>query len=252
MAEEGGRDLTRERVGFLGLGSIGSACLRLMLRCLPHPAEIILCDVYNKHELLQEIRNEIISSFGFRGSVHISESQAEVALQFYDSTLIVGATNVPDILNLARIKPGTMIVDDSGPHCFSLQQAIRRLQEQGDILFTTGGVLRLPRPINTLLYLPRVAAQFMNAKQTEILSNYNPNDVTGCVFSSLLSSRFDDLKPAVGLVHVDASARWHDMLQQLKLRAADLHCEGYVLPEASIRYFRQCFGGSRHPRALES
>src|SRR5262249_8386916 len=37
IAEEAGRDLTRECVGFLGLGSIGTSSLRALLRCLPHP-----------------------------------------------------------------------------------------------------------------------------------------------------------------------------------------------------------------------
>src|SRR5690606_38167160 len=46
ILEEAGRAAAGERVGFLGLGSIGAASLRLMLRCLPHPAEIALCDIY--------------------------------------------------------------------------------------------------------------------------------------------------------------------------------------------------------------
>jgi hypothetical protein len=251
MAQAARRDLTRERVGFLGLGSIGSACLRLMLGCLPHPAEIVLCDVYNKQELLQEIRNEIVSCFGFCGSVRILESRAEVSPRFYDSTLIIGATNVPDILDITRVKSGTMIVDDSGPHCFALQQAIRRFQEHRDILFTAGGMLRSPHPIITTLYLPRLAAQFMSDKQAKALSNHNPFNVTGCVFSSLLSSRFDDLKPTVGLVDRDACVRHYDMLNQLELRAADLHCEDYVLAEASIGSFRQTFGGSQNLQASD-
>jgi hypothetical protein len=138
-----------------------------------------------------------------------------------------------------------MIVDDSGPHCFALQQAIRRFEDHGDILFTAGGVLRSPQPMRTTLYLPRLAVQFMNAGQVQALSNHNPFDVTGCVFSSLLSTRFEDLKPTIGLVDVDASARHYERLTELGFRAADLHCENYALPEALIRCFRENFGGSR-------
>src|SRR5205823_12127012 len=36
LLAEAGRDLARERVAFVGLGSVGTSVLRLMLRCLPH------------------------------------------------------------------------------------------------------------------------------------------------------------------------------------------------------------------------
>jgi predicted amino acid dehydrogenase len=243
VIQEGGRDLAQERVGFLGLGSIGRTSLRLMLSCLPHPAEIRLCDVYDKRDLLEEARREIVSEFGFRGTVQVVESRADVPPEFYDSTLIVGATNVPDILDIARVKPGTMIVDDSGPHCFAPQQAIGRFREQDDILFTAGGVLRSPHPMTRLIYLPRQAEPFIQASHREALMSYNPFDITGCVLSSLFSSRFADLNPTVGLVDVGSCFQHYDRLGQLGFRAADLHCEGYVLPETSIGNFRQRFGG---------
>ena len=67
ILREAGRDLARERVGFLGLGSIGLTSLRTMLRCLPHPARITLCDVYEKRDALVRIQREIASDLGFRG-----------------------------------------------------------------------------------------------------------------------------------------------------------------------------------------
>src|SRR5262249_35420485 len=41
---ESRRRLSAERVGFLGIGSIGLTSLRLMLEVMPHPREILLCD----------------------------------------------------------------------------------------------------------------------------------------------------------------------------------------------------------------
>src|SRR5262249_23993937 len=57
--EEAGRDPAAEHAGFLGLGSVGLATLRLMLGCLPHPAELTLCDVYSKRQALLELRREV-------------------------------------------------------------------------------------------------------------------------------------------------------------------------------------------------
>ncbi|HEY9296096.1 MAG TPA: non-ribosomal peptide synthetase, partial [Phormidium sp.] len=151
------RSLQREKVAFIGLGSIGINTLRLMLKCLPHPQSIIVCDIYSKLESLQNLQRELSGDLGFRGSVQIatSSSSSELPREIYDATLIIGATNVPDILDIKRVKPGTLIVDDSGPHCFSPEQAIERFEKHKDILFTEGGALHAPDPIETVIYVPQ-------------------------------------------------------------------------------------------------
>ena len=77
VLEAAGRDLPRERVGFVGLGSVGTAALRTLLRCLPHPAEIRLCDVYRKRDALVELRRELIEALGYGGPVQILEARGD-------------------------------------------------------------------------------------------------------------------------------------------------------------------------------
>ena len=72
----------------------------------------------------------------------------------YESSLIIGATNVSNILDIARLKPGTLLIDDSGPHCFDKKAAVERLQKSADILFTEGGVLESSVPLEKMFYLP--------------------------------------------------------------------------------------------------
>ncbi|MFP5273889.1 amino acid adenylation domain-containing protein [Coleofasciculus sp.] len=225
------RSLENEKVAFIGLGSVGLNSLRLMLKCLPHPSSLILCDVYSKLESIQNIQREIISDLGFRGSIQIatSSSSSELPPEIYDATLIIGATNVPDILDIKRVKPGTLIVDDSGPHCFSPEQAIKRFEEQKDILFTEGGVLQAPNPMKTVIYLPKSLQNNLNETSWKEYAPTNPVDITGCVLSSLLSSRFDHLEPTVGLLNVETCVQHYQGLEQLGFQAADLHCEGYNL-----------------------
>jgi hypothetical protein len=82
------------------------------------------------------------------------ESTGVVPKEFYESRLIIGATNVPDDLEVERLEPGTLIVDDSGPHCFQVPKAIERSMSQQDILFTEGGILQSSTVIPCLRYLP--------------------------------------------------------------------------------------------------
>jgi hypothetical protein len=215
-----------------------------MLKCLPHPEEITLCDVYTKLGFLEKIRQEIVSDLGFRGVVRIVASQTEVPAEIYETTLIIGATNVPDVLDITRVKPGTLIVDDSAPHCFVSELAVERFQEQEDILFTEGGVLRSPHPISRLRYLPRYLEQIMSSAEIDDFSKSHPFNIMGCVFSSLLSSCFENLKPTVGVLDWRTSVQHYEVLDRLEFQAADLHCGDYRLPEESIRNFRQRFGNS--------
>jgi predicted amino acid dehydrogenase len=248
MAHEGGRDLAHERVGYLGLGSVGTSSLRLMLRCLPHPRELLLCDVYSKASALHALRHELIYDLDYRGSIRIIETEDNVPPTFYDASLIVGATNVTDVLDVERLRPGTLIVDDSGPHCFPPGPAIERFRQRGDILMTEGGLLRSPDMLRRTQYLPPDARAALNeAQMAAFLARHQPYALTGCILSSLLSAHFEHLPPHIGLVDVEASASHYETLTQLGFQGADLHFEGYTLDPDIIARFRRQFGSQRAP-----
>jgi amino acid adenylation domain-containing protein len=240
MLQQAGRAMTTEQVGVIGLGSIGFSSLCLMLKCLPHPVELMLCDLYSKKAFLEEIRDKLVSELGFHGKIQLLFSELELPQEIYNATLIVGATNVPDVLDISQVKPGTLIVDDSGPHCFKSELAIKRFQEHQDILFTEGGVLKSPQPISKVEYLPHHVEKHLKIKREELVK-HNPFEITGCVFSSVLSSSFKNFKPSVGFVQLNDSLKHYDTLISLGFQAADLHCENYVLPFDAISHFRERF-----------
>jgi thioesterase domain-containing protein len=239
ILQESRRDMRGETVAFVGVGSIGHTALRLMLRTLPHPAAILLADVFVKQSQLEQVRRELREDLGYRGPVHILEVQREVPSAMYQATLIVGATNVSGVLDVARLQPGTLLVDDSAPHCFSTSDAIRRFGRQGDILFTEGGVLKAPEAVLNIRPLRKPS---WSGKRTKCRRSAN---ITGCVLSSLLSSRFDDLAPTLGFVDDDVALRHLDRLRELRFQSAKLHCGGYTISSASVRSFRRRFSRDR-------
>src|SRR4029077_19621538 len=174
--------------------------LRLMLRTLPHPRQLILCDLYGKLDR-REIEG-ILEEGQYRGSVETCESRPAVPVDLYGSTLIIGATNVPDVLDVERLEPGTIVVDDSGPHCFPIGSAVKRLETQRDILVTEGGVLQSPIPVIRTRHVPRGWEPFLSQTLTERLARSDPRQITGCVLSSLLTAHFDDIEPTLGIVPV--------------------------------------------------
>ena len=240
ILHEAGRDLRNERVAFLGLGSIGTAVLRLYLRCLPHPAAISLCDVYEQGERLAALSDQLAREFNFRGPVETLISNGAIPSRLYDATVVVGATNVPDLLQIERLRPGTLLVDDSAPHCFAAQDARKRHVDHADILFTEGGVLRAPEPLSRLAYMPERWETLLGPRPAGIPEGVERN-ITGCVLSGLLSARFPTLAPTVGLVPDQASHEHYETLKRLGFDAPRLHCEGEPLHEGSIVLFRTRF-----------
>ncbi len=235
---EAGRELAGERVAFLGLGSIGAATLRLLMSVPPHPREIILSDLFSKIEVLREIQRELVEQFAFRGPVRVLSSASGVPEKLYEATTIVGATNVPGVLEMDRVRPGTVLVDDSAPHSFQPGAAIERFETSADVLFTEGGTLKSPEAVQMFRYLPPGIETFLAPEAVKALTFYNPWQITGCVLSGLLSARFDEIRPTNGPVDRSDLCRNLEKLNELGFVGADLHCEGYVLAPEQIRRFR--------------
>ena len=236
-----GRDLSSERVAFVGLGSIGVSALRLMLECLPHPREIILCDIYARSEQLDAIRNELIADFQFRGAVQLAPVRGDIPVDVYRASLIVGATNVPDVLDIDRVLPGTIIVDDSAPHCFSTLGAIARSEEKADIVFSEGGVMGLPEPIQETAYYPTGMVDHTNIRRFTDFLCHDPTSITGCVFSGLLSANYG-FPSTIGVVARKDLLAHYSALKGLGLTGGALMCDSHVLRKETVDKFRSTFG----------
>lgn len=238
MLAESGRDITQEKVCVLGLGSIGTTVLKLLLELMPHPESISLCDIIQNREKLEVIKCEIKKKHKFSGSIDILFSKGTTLdNSVYESSLIIGATNVSNILDISRLKPGTLVIDDSGPHCFDKNSAVERLQTSADILFTEGGVLESSVPLEKMFCLPdNITLEAIGRLQLHMLSTYN---ITGCIISGLLSAKYKKLKVSLGEVDINECKKQYDMLKNLGYRGASLHCEDFVLPEKQIKAFAE-------------
>lgn len=241
ILEISGRDSSREIIGFLGLGSVGSIICELTLSLLPHPKSIILCDLYSKAEDLEKIKEKIRSEYNYSGDIIIAMVTEQLPDEFYNSSLIVGATNVPDVLEIPKLRPGCLIIDDSGPHCFKASDAIKRFESEEDILFTEGGVLMSPDHVKVTSYLPDYIHEALKANGIDPFEDFQPEEITGCILSGLLSTRFDTILPTSGRVSISDCISNHKLLSELGFKASDLHIERYRLNRDAVSTFRERF-----------
>ncbi len=66
--------------------------------------------------------------------------------------------NHSEALDVDRIRPGPLVVDDSAPHCFPIEKALRRAMERRDVLFAEAGLLTSMIPMERTAYVPPLAS----------------------------------------------------------------------------------------------
>jgi predicted amino acid dehydrogenase len=214
-------------VAFVGLGSIGRSSLELLLAQGGSSKSLVLCDVASRRHHLSALARDIAAS-GYCGRVTIACSDPSLPEEVYDTDLIVAAISGSSrSIVVDRLRPGTIVVDDSFPHCFDTSAARRRMARQGDVLMIGGGLLTcepLERtPVNGVV---------TDAQLAHLTSLRPPNTIASCQLESLVQASRPDLPVVHGVVdHALARAYW-DALTAAGVTAAPLHLlEQVVTPE---------------------
>lgn len=195
------------QVAVLGVGSIGRAALGLLLRREGPPAGLTLCDLPERRALVERFAARL----GCPVTILDGGAAAPDAL-YRSADLILGATSRADVLEVARLRPGTLVVDDSFPPCFDARAARARMQTQRDVLLLGGGRIHVPglriRPARSL------AAWVSERKPDALLPAMG---LPGCAADALLAA------PALGLVSDAAVDRAWASLDAAKAGPAPLH-----------------------------
>lgn len=219
------RTLSNETLGILGLGSIGSSTLHAILETIDIPKEIILCDLLQNADRLKHIRQTIIQKHP-NTIVNILPSSGTIPDDFYQAKFIIGATNVPNVIDVNKLECDTIIVDDSAPPCFNLPEMITRYETHSDIIFLEGGLIKLPQPFRESLYLPDNID--LNLSNT----NSSSDEIGGCVFSSLINQRFNLPSHSGAQIEQSPFYKTHlDTLIKESCQASRPQCKGYLLHE---------------------
>jgi amino acid adenylation domain-containing protein len=214
-----GRDLSQETLAVVGLGSIGRSTVELLLRVCPRPKKLILCDLDGCLEGLSEFNAIVVPYRGF------------LPEEVRQATLVIGATNAPNILPLSQLLPGTIILDDSWPPCFSVVEAARR----PDILCLECGFLQSPEALKQTSLLPAA----LSTDVIKRLSFFDPYLLTGCVLSSALTARHG--APATsGLATAEHTLEWFHLLQERGYRAPPPQCRGSQVSTEEFSRYRRC------------
>lgn len=220
-----GRPLADCHLALVGLGSIGEASLLALLASQPHPARLTLVDRPGSARRLQQLAQRLAGRHAYKGPVEILLSADAAPPAVYRADLMLAAVSARQVLDIQQLRPGTLLIDDSFPHCFDVGAAIARMQQQRDVLVLGGGLLRLPACERQLhLPLPQLALQ--RALAGVVL----PACLPGCQLESLLLAAHPELPETLGLVASEKLLYYLPVLQAAGIQAAPLHLTAYQIP----------------------
>ncbi|WP_338119226.1 condensation domain-containing protein [Streptomyces neyagawaensis] len=236
-----GRDLAGLTLAVVGCGSIGTSSLRLLLARSPRPpARLILCDLPGSAPRLRRLAAEL-SADRPGTAVQVLESTgtpAGLPAELYEEAdVVVTAVSGPTaLLDVDRLRPGTIVVDDSFPHCFDTARALERMRRERDVLLVGGGLLALGATETRLSPDLPPLARTGPARGTQFQPHL-PGTLASCRLESLLHAHHDgsELPPIHGLVDLPhALAHW-DAAESAGVTAAPLHLLDHVIPEATLK-----------------
>lgn len=217
-----GRLLEGCAMAFVGLGSIGQAVLQVLLKTLPHPHSLILCDTTGNLPRLKALAQSLTEDLGYQGTIGVIASEGKVPAALYQAQVIVAATSSPDIIEVERLQARTIVVDDSFPACLDTSAAIQRMQRAGDVLIVGGGQLAcgpsqrtIDLPIDNPILRQRIMAEVI------------PDSAASCQLEALLWAANPSLPLTHGLVSADAALRYRQAAIQAGFSAAPLHLQGF-------------------------
>ncbi|MFC5216471.1 amino acid adenylation domain-containing protein [Streptomyces coerulescens] len=210
----------------VGCGSIGVSSLRLLLATSPRPpARLLLCDLPGSTVRLEKLAAELSAEHPGM-PVEVVGSGRKLPAAVYGADVIVTAVSgATRLLDVARLRPGTIVVDDSFPHCFDTAGALDRMDRDRDVLVVGGGLLSLGATRTRLAEdLPAVASAGF------ALRPGIPGTLASCRLESLLhahlgaSGRSPGELPLIhGLVDLPRALAHWDAAEAAGIRPAPLH-----------------------------
>jgi predicted amino acid dehydrogenase len=212
------------RVAVLGAGSVGAAFSRLLTLEPPDqlPGQLILVDKPERGKRLEALAVELASA-GIETRIELTDraGQLSPSSACYDAGFLISAVSTPDVIDIERVAPRTVLVDDSQPNCWSREAAWRRVVRSADIVPCEAGLVDATS-IGYWSYFP---------------FNFASGDPDGgtsvawcCLAEGLAIGLDPTLPPTVGEPDLVGLAGYNAAFDRAGFQVAPLQCGSHFLP----------------------
>ncbi|MBN1944640.1 MAG: amino acid adenylation domain-containing protein [Bradymonadales bacterium] len=219
-----GLSLDQIELGIIGFGSIGQSALGLLLQLGPHPIALRIVEAADQLPHLNDPIEQLQRYY--HGPLEIVGVSQDLPDAAYAADVLIGASSRGGILDVARLRPGTLLLDDSFPSLVDRQAAILRMERQQDVATLGAGMLSIGS-CSTEVVAREVPPEVID----RAVRNYTDYGVPGCRIESLLVGAHGDLPAIRGLVEPEQAAAYWLAMSGAGVQPAPLHLGPTPLPE---------------------
>ncbi|MCK6549829.1 hypothetical protein L6R52_28590 [Myxococcota bacterium] len=236
-SRELGAPITGATLAVLGLGSVGAAFTSLAASHFERPRSITLVERPSRREHVEALA-EALRTQGHDVRVELTNADGSLPAESacYRSRFVVSAVSSPNVIDIERVAPGTILVDDSQPYCWSRERAWARCRERRDIAPCEAGLIDCGA-IGLRSHFPFDFADHGDEGSTTAWC---------CMTEGLIRAHVPSLPETIGEPTRETITAYHHELRRLGLTSAELQCGPNVLPIAELR------ASFTHPRAHQS
>jgi predicted amino acid dehydrogenase len=137
------RDPACSVLSVVGLGSVGGAFIELLARQDQQPRVLVLVDRPARREHIERLAEGLRRRTRMSVVVELTTSAGPIEPDSlcYRSTFLVTAVSTPNLIDVGRVAPGTVLIDDSQPYCWSRAEAWDRCRTRRDIAPCEAGLV---------------------------------------------------------------------------------------------------------------
>lgn len=211
----------------LGVGSVGWGFARLLANSPSVPRHVTLVDTPRWQGQLEEFAATLRRHGRFSVSCETTDKQGVLPEHSacYNSQFLVSAVSAPDVIDVDRVAPGTILIDDSQPYCWSRTKAWKRCREQLDIVPCEAGLI----DANNIGYRSHFPFDFADH------GDDGSRTAWCCLTEGLLQALEPALPATLGESTPETLEAYRAAFERHGLQPAMLQCGKNPLPVAELR-----------------
>ena len=218
LLEKVRRPITGENITLLGCDTINIDACQLLLKLRGFPNSLRLWD-FSDTQI--EIAKRKFADLGFTGPITSLGKHDDIHQHM---SLYLCNTPRPNTIDIAKLQPGSLIVDRSANQAFSRDAAFARLDKSGDILFTDGSWVSLESPLSKTLYNRAVLEPSKYEIENEEATKTH---IMACALSALIAVNYGtDFESASG---EEQLLRIYGQMLANGVRSAELMCDARLI-----------------------
>ena len=228
-------------MAILGMGSVGGGFARLLADAPSVPRHVTLVDTPRREKHLEDFARELGSSGRFSVSYELTDRHGVLipGSACYNSQFLVSAVSTPEVVDVRHVAPGTILIDDSQPYCWSRERAWERCSTRLDIVPCEAGLI----DVGSLGYRSHFPFDFADQGAG------GSRTAWCCLTEGLLQALNPALPATLGEPTEETLAAYLAAFEHQGLQSAILQCGENPLP---VQALRQSFVRLGLPTAWQS